>query len=267
VRRAALTVLVVAWALAAGCGREAGVSIPMPDVRVIDLLPPVTPGALHGADVKLGPFAYRTVTLPATTLAIATLDATCGRYVAPQVPPDAAEWPRVLGSAGKHRRRAGRARPDRGTVDGGTIGVPVQANDRRRRNWCSRSTPARPRGRRVDTPPFTVPAGAELRFAIGVQALAAGSAPSTRASACSTAAARPLWRRTPERDDAHDAHASLAGWPAPPIRLRFASRPRRPTGDGVLAVFGNRRCQRRACCPRGPSTSCSSRWTRCGRRA
>jgi hypothetical protein len=111
----------------------------------------------------------------------------------------------------------------------------------------------------VESVPFTVPPGAELRFAVGVHAPATRppGQVGARVSVVDDSGSRTVWRtRMPaSNSEWQDRRVSLAAFAGRRVRLRFTTRPGRGARDaGVNAVFAEPVVLRRDRGSRGRST-------------
>jgi len=220
----------------------------VPVVRVVDALrPPSSSRIVQGADVTLIGGMRRTVMLPASSVALASLDSDVAepRYHVTFMPEIAVGWRRV------QLVRTAQIRTEKVTLPAVTVDLgdgpatlPVAPLE----------TPAAavsltvhaalgPRATSVETEPFAVGAGALLTFDVGVHA--AGARASTRLGArvsiVEGATARTIWHETLSGHDLgwRAVRVPLAAYAGKGVQLRFTTRPGHQAHmAGMLAVFG-----------------------------
>ena len=220
----------------------------MPAVRVVDALRPARGSAIvQGADVTLDGDTRRTVMIPGSAVALASLDADGPRqqYRVTFMPENATGWRRVQIVRSIQVRKKSVPLPAL-TVDlaAGLPTIPMAPLE----------TPAAgaaltvhammgTRATSVETEPFTVDVGALLTFDLGVRAIGARvpNRIGARVSVVEGGAARMLWRGTLSGSDHgwHPVRVPLAAYAGRRVRLRFTTRPgEEARSAGVLAVFG-----------------------------
>ena len=219
----------------------------LPVVRVVDALHPArTPRILQGVDVVLEHHIRRTVMLPASVPGLATLDrGTSGALYRTTFLPSMAAGlglVRIVRNAVIGGRKVALA-PVTADLAKGMPTIAVVPMETPQASVSLALHAVMQKLASVETDPFTVPPGAELRFDVGVdspgprQPVGVGA----RISVVDDHGARTVWRaRLPGADGAwHAARTSLAAFAGHTIRLRFTTHPGTRAGDaGMLALFG-----------------------------
>jgi arylsulfatase A-like enzyme len=237
----------VVLGLAVACGREPAPNVVtfVPVARLIDLLR-WSYATDRGVDVTLGRDTRRALALPAATIALVELDGEgrSAHYKVTALPDVARRWRRVRLLRKADVRGTKVDVPALTTAAGGELPelplIPFETPQPR----MGISVVAAPRKPffSVETVPFTVPAGAELRFDAGVHApgVRARLAVGASVSVLDGDRHRRIWRRNLEGIDAtwHPQRLSLAAFAGRTIRLRFMTGPGRALEYGMIAAFG-----------------------------
>jgi arylsulfatase A-like enzyme len=217
-----------------------------PIVRFTDYRPPSVAGVLHGEFVEIGRDRRRTLasveTIPWESTV--TTRETSRVLTMSGLPPHVRAWRTAVVDRETvvHGRATTLATAARIGVLG-RVAIPLEPRDEPSEKTVVLRSGVRPEAYDVLTPAFFVPAGAVLRFAVGIDAPRAKSdvRVPARISVVEPSGTQLLWQDTPRTADPgwQEHRVPLDPWVGRTIRLQFGSRAEPASVTSATAVFAD----------------------------